>query len=182
MKKWLKNIRINYGYFLYCYNTVIGLVLFCIFCFAVISFFIDFIELFTFALEKENYVLQITDFSSSLFFSSLLSLFLISVCLLAQKSPKKNYLIAIDSAEKFIEKITSCGKLTGEISAKISILIAETKTTKNSEKLNEWVDNFKEIEEMKKEKEEAEKFLREASDKINSLTTKIYNAEKELFS
>ncbi|MEK7652704.1 MAG: hypothetical protein AAB334_02045 [Patescibacteria group bacterium] len=55
---------------------------------------------------------------------------------------EENYLIAIDGAEKLRERICHEGKMTGEISAKLSILVAGTLSKKDPKDLNAWINNF----------------------------------------
>lgn len=123
------------------------------------------------------------NFTLDIFFSGIFLFLLFYIVIVSEfKNNMDNYLVAINFTEEKWKELKKNGKLTEQISSKISVLIEEARTIKNPKVLNNWIAEFMKIEEMKKEKEEAEKNLREASGKINSLTTKIYYTEQKLFS
>ena len=58
------------------------------------------------------------------------------------RNGEDNYLISIFKAKKLRKKIINNEKMTGEIWAKLSVLIAETLSKKDPKDLNAWINNF----------------------------------------
>ncbi len=113
--------------------------------------------------------------------SALVFFYLYFICF-AYANSSKNFKIAIDKAGKFVTENLQCDPA-------ISILIAQTAQTKNPAKLNEWIDNWRELSSteanmqgLEKEKEEIEKGipLEKVNAKIKTERERIEELESKL--
>jgi len=100
--------------------------------------------------------------------SALVLFYLYSICTVYGTS-SKNFKIAINETEKFVAKNPEC-------LLKISMLIQETRRTKDPAKLNEWINNWEKLSSVKANMQNLEKTKEEI---VRGIPLKQINAEIE---
>ena len=93
----------------------------------------------------------------------------------------ENYHIAILKATHTRDNLNKPRSwMTLEIFSKISVLIVETRQTKDPEKLNGFIQKVQKIDELKKNQKEKRDYFKKLPDEINNIDTEIYLLENSL--
>ncbi|TSD02905.1 MAG: hypothetical protein Athens071416_424 [Parcubacteria group bacterium Athens0714_16] len=174
-----KNIQTKIGFWLY--DNSYGLM--------IVSFFLMVFSLFTTIIfVTRNTPTHETSFNFSVFLYFIpffiivvLFLFFFVACTDRKKWERSsNYLIVIDLARKLREKISAQGKMTGEISGRLSIQVAGAVGTKNSKELTAWMWNYRAWGKFQKSIDEKKTLLKELT-KLSSEIAEMENRQKILW-
>lgn len=109
---------------------------------------------------------RLTFFSLVLLF---VILFLLGLMSYLVRNRENNYLISVFRAEELRQELNNKGKMTGEISAKLSILVEETRTEKDSLNLNAWIKNYQAWEKYNQELTHKKYLLKVLPDEVSKM-------------